>query len=339
MGDDAARPRGRRSARAGSSWSAGELGRGFRLPAAGLTVWSERQLLRRSPLVRREQGKSRKKLQAFLGGLRDLKVGDYVVHTEHGIGQFVQLRTLGSGPAAAGPAARAAEGDAARRTADVEVMEIAYSGGKRLLLPLSRLDQIQKFSGIEGIAPRLDQLGGSSWNRTKSAHQEGPARHGGRADPALRRAPDGPGAADDRQLRAREPVRRLLRVRRNRRPARGHRRDLRGHGAEPADGPPALRRRRFRQNRGGDAGRLAGGRQRLPGGGAGADHHPGRPASRDLPPPFRRPAGPDRDDLPLPHPGRGQGDRRQGRGRRHRHPDRHPSPAWPRRSAGSGSAW
>ena len=151
---------------------AGELQRGFRLPAAGLTVWSERQLLRRSPLVRREQGKNRKKLAAFLGGLRDLKVGDYVVHSEHGIGQFVMLRTLGSGPQPRDlpPELRKAMPEAG---ADVEVMEIAYSDGKRLLLPLSRLDQIQKFSGIEGIAPRLDQLGGSSWNRTKSRIKSG----------------------------------------------------------------------------------------------------------------------------------------------------------------------
>jgi transcription-repair coupling factor (superfamily II helicase) len=150
----------------------GDLQRGFRLPAAKLTVWSERQLLRRSPLVRREAGKNRKKLQAFLGGLRDLKVGDYVVHTEHGIGQFVQLRTLGGGPQRSDlpPELQKAMPEAA---ADVEVMEIAYSGGKRLLLPLSRLDQIQKFSGIEGIAPRLDQLGGSSWNRTKSRIKSG----------------------------------------------------------------------------------------------------------------------------------------------------------------------
>ena len=46
-------------------------------------------------------------------------------------------------------------------------MEIAYASGKRLLLPLSRIDQVQKFSGIEGVAPRLDQLGGTSWNRTR----------------------------------------------------------------------------------------------------------------------------------------------------------------------------
>ena len=52
-------------------------------------------------------------------------------------------------------------------------MEIAYSAGKRLLLPLSRIDQVQKFSGIEGVAPRLDQLGGTSWNKTKARVKKG----------------------------------------------------------------------------------------------------------------------------------------------------------------------
>jgi transcription-repair coupling factor (superfamily II helicase) len=148
----------------------GDLQRGFRLPAAKLTVFSERQLLRRSPLVRRQT--SQKKLATFLGGLRDLKVGDYVVHSEHGIGQFVQLRTLGSGPQQRDLPPELAKA-MPESTIDVEVMEIAYATGKRLLLPLSRLDQIQKFSGIEGVAPRLDQLGGSSWNRTKTKIKKG----------------------------------------------------------------------------------------------------------------------------------------------------------------------
>ena len=52
-------------------------------------------------------------------------------------------------------------------------MEILYAGGRRLLVPLARLDLIQKYSGIEGIAPRLDQLGGSSWNKTKSKVRTG----------------------------------------------------------------------------------------------------------------------------------------------------------------------
>ena len=150
---------------------AGELERGFRLPAAGLTLFGERQLLRRAPLVRKAR-KSRK-FGPFLATLRDLKIGDYVVHSDHGIGQFVGLRTLGGAaidldnlPPSLTSAAPGSEGD-------TEVMEIIYSGEKRLLLPLSRLDQVQKYSGIEGVAPRLDRLGGASWNRTKQRIKKG----------------------------------------------------------------------------------------------------------------------------------------------------------------------
>jgi|HubBroStandDraft_3_1064219.scaffolds.fasta_scaffold03519_2 transcription-repair coupling factor (superfamily II helicase) len=177
--------------RGGVELVTGELARGFRLPPAGVAVYGEQQLLAQAKLQRRV---TRARFGPFLSSLRDLKVGDYVVHSDHGIGQFVALRSVGGdgdgsatlpptlrdfqaggrggeGPArtadgegAAGPAAPGAGGGAA----ETEVMEIAYAGGKRLLLPLSRLDQVQKFSGIEGVAPRLDQLGGTSWNRTKS---------------------------------------------------------------------------------------------------------------------------------------------------------------------------
>ena len=154
--------------RGGVELVSGELARGFRLPPAGVVVYGEQQLLAQAKLQRRP---SKSRFGPFLSGLRDLKVGDYVVHADHGIGQFVALRAVGSDGDGAGglpPVLRDFAESAAAASAATEVMEIAYASGKRLLLPLSRLDQVQKFSGIEGVAPRLDQLGGTSWNRTKS---------------------------------------------------------------------------------------------------------------------------------------------------------------------------
>ncbi|MCH9650590.1 MAG: transcription-repair coupling factor [Deltaproteobacteria bacterium] len=149
---------------AGVQLAEGHLQRGFRIPCAGLSVYSEHQLFGRlAPIARR--GKS--KLGPFIAGMRDLKVGDYVVHSDHGIGQFVSLRVMGGEvepQPGLPPALRSA---AAPASGGVEVMEIVYKSGKTLLLPLSRLDQVQKYSGIEGVAPRLDALGGTSWNRTK----------------------------------------------------------------------------------------------------------------------------------------------------------------------------
>ncbi|HEY7215319.1 MAG TPA: transcription-repair coupling factor, partial [Thermoanaerobaculia bacterium] len=160
-----------RLGRGGVELVAGDLGRGFRLPPAGVVVYGEQQLLPQAKLQRRP---GRARFGPFLSGLRDLKVGDYVVHVDHGIGQFVALRSVGGdgdGAAALPPAVR--DLASAGAAAETEVMEISYAAGKRLLLPLSRIDQVQKYSGIEGVAPRLDQLGGTSWNRTKARVKKG----------------------------------------------------------------------------------------------------------------------------------------------------------------------
>jgi transcription-repair coupling factor (superfamily II helicase) len=149
----------------------GEIGRGFRLPPAGVVVYGEQQLLAQAKLQRRP-GRSR--FGPFLSGLRDLKVGDFVVHVDHGIGQFVALRSVGgNGDGLGGLPPVVRDLATAGAAAETEVMEISYSAGKRLLLPLSRIDQVQKYSGIEGVAPRLDQLGGTSWNKTKARVKKG----------------------------------------------------------------------------------------------------------------------------------------------------------------------
>jgi transcription-repair coupling factor (superfamily II helicase) len=160
-----------RLGRGGVELVSGDLGHGFRLPPAGVVVYGEQQLLPQAKLQRRP---GRARFGVFLSGLRDLKVGDYVVHVDHGIGQFVALRSVGGNGDGAGglpPALR--DLAAAGAASETEVMEISYAAGKRLLLPLSRIDQVQKYSGIEGVAPRLDQLGGTSWNRTKERVKKG----------------------------------------------------------------------------------------------------------------------------------------------------------------------
>ncbi|MDX1997940.1 MAG: transcription-repair coupling factor [Thermoanaerobaculia bacterium] len=145
----------------------GELARGFRLPSAGLAIYGEPQLLPRGGPERRPARRGGR-FGPFVSGLRDLKVGDYVVHADHGVGQFVALRTVG-GEGSTTPLPPALAGSLANPGAlAVEVMEITYATGQRLLLPLSRLDQVQKFSGIEGVSPKLDKLGGTSWNKTKA---------------------------------------------------------------------------------------------------------------------------------------------------------------------------
>ena len=148
----------------------GELERGFRLPAAAVAVYSERQLFRHpGPVLRRRRAPH---YGPFVSGLRDLRLGDYVVHAEHGIGRFVGLHDVASGSGSEAPLPAAIE-SLRQDSVRAEVVEIEYADSRRLLLPLTRLDEIEKYSGIEGVAPRLDRLGGSSWSRTKSRVRAG----------------------------------------------------------------------------------------------------------------------------------------------------------------------
>jgi transcription-repair coupling factor (superfamily II helicase) len=131
----------------------GTLSRGFRLGEAALQVYAETDVFEEE---RRPSEKRRSLAQTFLSDLRDLKVGDLVVHVDHGIGEFVGLKQLTtSGHAVAGPGADLQE-----------FLELRYQGDDKLFVPVERLDLIQKYTG--GSRPALDRLGGTTWEKAKT---------------------------------------------------------------------------------------------------------------------------------------------------------------------------
>ena len=132
---------------------------GFELPSSGLLVYVESDLfdeasdfaLRDESKGQREQGKrKRSKTAAFLSDFRDLKIGDFVVHVDHGIGRFGGLQTL----------------DLSGRSA--EFMLLFYADDAKLFVPVERLDLVQRYSSAEGKQPNLDRLGGLGWQKTKA---------------------------------------------------------------------------------------------------------------------------------------------------------------------------
>src|SRR5216684_6265052 len=129
--------------------AAGALPRGFDFEELNLTIYSEWDLFE-PPTSTRVGGKKRT-TEAFVTDLRDLKVGDYIVHVDHGVGRFQGLQRIPFGPN------------------EREVMEIEYSGGGKLLMPMENLNLIQKFSGGADTQPKLDRLGGTAWARTKAS--------------------------------------------------------------------------------------------------------------------------------------------------------------------------
>ena len=162
---------------------------------------------------------------------------------------------------------------------------------------------------------RLSKLGGS-----RLAEDEGPgplrgAAHRAGARRALPEAAAHPRPRVPRGHRVAARAGGRLPVPGDARPAQGDRRREGGHGGDDPDGPPGVRRRRLRQDRGRHPGRVQGGPGRQAGGGARAHHAARAAALPDLRRPLRGLPGPGRGAVPLPHHRPGQAG---GRGRAHR---------------------
>ncbi len=139
----------------------GPLEDGFTLVSEALTVITEREIFGERSSRKSKVKKSRDKARAFVEDLRELRTGDYVVHMEHGIGRYLGLDYKEV------PVSRfeQLQGMVPKR---VEVLVVEYNGGDKLYLPVTRLSQIEKFGGAEGATPKLDRLGGQTFERTKS---------------------------------------------------------------------------------------------------------------------------------------------------------------------------
>ncbi|MFQ5694693.1 MAG: transcription-repair coupling factor [Terriglobia bacterium] len=127
----------------------GPLAEGVAFPEAPLTVFGNHDLFEAAPAVAPARP-ARSKAAAFAADLGEIQAGDYVVHVDHGIGQFAGLKQL------------------AHDGVSEEFFQIIYLEGDRLYVPLPRLDLVQKFRSLEGVTPKLDRLGGTTWERTKT---------------------------------------------------------------------------------------------------------------------------------------------------------------------------
>ncbi len=127
----------------------GAVHKGVVFPDARLVLIGSDDLFDSSDLVARPS-LTKTQLAAFAADIADLKPGDYVVHTTHGVGKFLGLREIVQGDQ---------KGD---------FMLLEYSGESKLYVPLTRLDLVQKFRGAGDAKPQLDRLGGATWSRTKS---------------------------------------------------------------------------------------------------------------------------------------------------------------------------
>jgi transcription-repair coupling factor (superfamily II helicase) len=122
------------------------LSAGFVLPIEQLVVITEEEIF--GP---REKRRTRPRWRegASLEALAQLATGDPLVHAEHGIGIYRGLVELDLGRLRG------------------EFLRIEYAGGDRLFLPVHRLNLIQRYVGADAHTPRIDRLGGRTWEKAR----------------------------------------------------------------------------------------------------------------------------------------------------------------------------
>ena len=126
------------------------LSAGVSLPEANLVLFGANDFSDEADVTARPAPR-KSKTGAFVSDFRDLTIGDYVVHVEHGIARYMGLKEI--------------EQDGV----SIEFMILEFAEQARLYVPLTRLDLIQKYRSTDaGPAPVLNRLGSQQWAKTKA---------------------------------------------------------------------------------------------------------------------------------------------------------------------------
>lgn len=129
----------------------GHLMSGFELPMQRLIVITEEEVFTKKTKrpKRRQKLSNAERIKSY----SELKVGDWVVHVNHGIGKYLGIQTLELGGI------------------HKDYMHISYAGNDKLYVPVEQIDQVQKYVGSEEKEPKLYALGGNDWKKVKKKVQ------------------------------------------------------------------------------------------------------------------------------------------------------------------------
>jgi len=123
----------------------GPLRRGFRTNSIILLTEEEIVGPKKRVIKKKWEG-----VDEFLNSFKDLAVGEYVVHIEHGIGVYRGIRKLKVGDY------------------EKDFLLIEYQDDDRLYVPIDSLELVQKYIGGEKAQPKIDKLGSMRWKSAKS---------------------------------------------------------------------------------------------------------------------------------------------------------------------------
>ena len=127
----------------------GTLRKGFEYPNLRFVVMTEGDIFggvkkKRKKRVKRYEG-------AAIHSFNDLKIGDYVVHENHGLGIYEGIEKI--------------EVDHITK----DYLKVAYAGGSNLYIPATSLEVLQKYAGSDAAkVPKLNKLNSPEWKKTKT---------------------------------------------------------------------------------------------------------------------------------------------------------------------------
>ncbi|MFH0794981.1 MAG: transcription-repair coupling factor [bacterium] len=131
--------------------STGSLHNGFSFNEIQLMIVTDREIFGR---YKRRHIYRKIFKGAPIAGLSEIRRGDYVVHVEHGIGRFEGFRYQ------------------KLNDQEMELIELLYQDGDRLLVPVDKVHYLQKYTAAEGVEPSLDKLGSKRWISRRRKSQE-----------------------------------------------------------------------------------------------------------------------------------------------------------------------
>lgn len=129
----------------------GALQSGFAMPDIRLCLITDREIFgrykRRYVYKKIYKGKP-------IQSSNEMRRNDFVVHADHGIGQFLGMRVQNID------------------NRMVELIEILYDNNDKLLVPVEKIHKVQKYSGPESAEPKLDRLGSAKWAKRRKKNTE-----------------------------------------------------------------------------------------------------------------------------------------------------------------------
>lgn len=129
----------------------GALHSGFELTINRLVVITEEEVFAKQVkrTVRKQKLSNAERIKSY----SELKVGDLIVHTNHGVGKYLGVETL--------------EINGLHK----DYLHLRYAGNDKLYVPVDQIDQVQKYVGSEEKDPRIHALGGNDWKKVKKRVQ------------------------------------------------------------------------------------------------------------------------------------------------------------------------